>query len=95
MILGSLQLSTEFSLISFDKTERGDARLVLCNTLNLDNSFTLILSNAKLGVVSTIYFNFPILAFDTFVVPFSISLSQGDSISAKASNSGLVLSLLK
>lgn len=95
MIVGTKVLSTEFSTVPFSNLERGEVKIVLCNTLSLDNNFTLIISNPKLELSSTLFFNFPVLAFDTYIAPFSLTLAQGDSISAKASNSGLVLTIVK
>jgi hypothetical protein len=95
MILGSLNLSSDLAPIPFPSRERGDARLILCNTLSMDNYFTIVLSNSRSEVTSCIYFNCPLLAFDTFVIPFTLSLADGDIITAKASNSGVVMSLVK
>ena len=95
MIVGTLSIPNTMTSVSTSGTEREDLKLIICNSVGTDNNFFLNISNSKTGLTSILYFNFPILAFDTFVVPFTVTLASGDVVSAKALNAGLTLSLLK
>jgi hypothetical protein len=95
MIAGTLPLSSDFTVVPILGSERTDLKIVVCNSISLDNYFYINVSNSKTGLNTILYFNFPILAFDTYVAPFTYTLSTGDTISAKATNSGLTLSLIK
>lgn len=95
MIVGVLNLSNEVVVVPLVGSERIELKISLCNTLSMDNTFYIYIQNSKSELSSVLYFNFPLLAFDTYTLPFTISIATGDTISAKATNSGIALTIFK
>ena len=96
-LVGSIVTTTEFKPIplinGMDKT---DLYLVFCNTATVDNY--VYVSLRKNDLIVNLYFNFPVLAYDTYPrdnSPFRLSLGIGDLLYVKSTTPGVEVSLLK
>ena len=96
-LVGSLVTITEFKPIPLKNgVDKTDLYLVFCNTATVDNY--IYVSWHKDNDVVNLYFNFPVLAYDTYPrdnSPFKLSLGIGDQIFVKSATPGIQVSLFK
>lgn len=96
-IIGSLFTTTELQEIPINRgADKKDVQLVFCNTATVDNY--LYLSWHKDGEIVQLYFNYPILAYDTYPrdnAPFKITLGVRDRLYARSTTPGVQVTILK
>ena len=97
MIAGSLITTTELQEIPLKRnSDKKDIQIVFCNTAIVDNY--IYLSWHKDDEVVSLYFNYPVLAYDTYPrdsSPFKITLGVSDKLYARSTTPGVQVILLK
>lgn len=68
-----------------------ELQIIICNVSTVNDYLYLEVETA-LGD-APIFWNFPILAFDTYTVPFKIDLGKDEKIKAKSLSGGLAVSI--
>ena len=96
-LVGSIITTKEFKpIVPFKGVDKTDLYLIFCNTAVVDNY--IFVSWHKGDIIVNLYFNYPVLAYDTYPrdnSPFRISLGINDQIFVRSTTPGIEVSLLK